>query len=50
MPPSGRGEPASRLIQIWSAHNRWLSVAWIEPKKAPRSRRRSASESVSATP
>ncbi len=32
----GRGVPAKRLIQIWSPHTRWLSVPWMEPKKAPR--------------
>src|SRR5689334_5198205 len=30
----GRARP---LIQVWSAHRRWLIVLWIEPRKAPRS-------------
>jgi hypothetical protein len=40
----------NRLIQVRSAHKRWLSVSWMEPKNAPRARRRSASESRSAVP
>ncbi len=38
MPTSGRGRSVKRPIQLWSPHSRWLSVLWIEPKKAPRSR------------
>ena len=37
-------------IQLLSPHRMWLSVLWIEPNQAPRSRRRSSSLSVSATP
>ncbi len=43
MPPSGFGTSAKRLIQMRSPTSRWLSVLWIEPKNAPRSRRRSSS-------
>ena len=46
----GRGVPANRLIQIWSPHTRWLSVPWMEPKKAPRWALRTSSLKASAVP
>ena len=50
MPTFGFGTSVKRLIQMRSAQSRWLSVLWMEPKNAPRSRRRSSSGNVSATP
>ena len=48
MPTSGLGTSVNRLIHMRSAQSRWLSVLWMEPKNAPRSRRRSSSGDVSA--
>ncbi len=43
MPTVGRGRSVKRPIQLRSPHKIWLSVLWIEPNHAPRSRRRSSS-------
>src|SRR2546422_11493111 len=33
IPPSGRGVPARRLIQMRSAQSRWLRGAWIAEER-----------------
>src|SRR5580692_7380976 len=47
---SGLGQLSKRDIHCRSPHKRWFRVPWIEPQKAPRGCRRSASERRAAAP
>ena len=44
------GQSSKRDIHCRSPQRMWVNVPWIEPQKAPREARRSASESRAAAP